>query len=182
MLARNIVRLLGIGLVLTFVAGGAFAQQTVYKWVDEEGVVHFGDAPPEGVTSERITTSAAPTPPQPAPAAAVPDVDEVAAPPPDVPTAASPPTVVATPIAEMSLSDLDNRCNDAREIEIAPLKSAEIERCKEQPRSDPAFCERSNADFGEGGRTITGAVRPRMFDTLPECVEALQERNRRGAK
>jgi len=179
MLARNIVSLLGICLVLTFVAGGTFAQQTVYKWVDEDGVVHFGDAPPEGVTAERITTSAAPQ--SPAPAATVPAVKEVAAPPPDVPAAVSPPAVVATPIAEMSLADLDNRCNEAREIKIAPLRSAEIERCKEQPRTDPAFCERSNADFGEGGRTITGAVRPRMFDDLPECVEALQERNRRGA-
>jgi hypothetical protein len=82
-------------------------------------------------------------------------------------------------ISEMSLEELDARCDAAREEKIAPLREAEIAKCQADMRNDPAFCERFNADFGEGGRTVTGSIRPRMFDDLPECVEALQERNRR---
>jgi hypothetical protein len=63
---------------------------------------------------------------------------------------------------------------------IAPLREAAIEECKQDKREDPAFCERFNADFGEGGRTVSGAIRPRMFDDLPECVEAQEELHRRG--
>ncbi len=63
---------------------------------------------------------------------------------------------------------------------IAPIREAEIVKCKEDNREDPAFCERFYADLGEGGRTVAGAMRPRMFDDLPQCVDALNERNRRG--
>jgi hypothetical protein len=62
---------------------------------------------------------------------------------------------------------------------IAPLRTAEIEKCKQDKREDPAFCEQFNADFGEGGRTVSGTMRPRMFDDLPQCVEAMEEINRR---
>ena len=79
----------------------------------------------------------------------------------------------------MTQAELDARCEAAREAKIAPLREAEIENCKADRRNDPAFCESFNADFGEGGRTVTGALRPRMFDDLPECVEALEMRNRR---
>lgn len=83
-------------------------------------------------------------------------------------------------IADMSLEDLDLRCDEAREKMIAPLREAEIEKCKQDQRKNPAFCERFNADFGEGGRTVSGSIRPRMFDDLPECKEALEEKHRRG--
>ena len=36
-----------------------------------------------------------------------------------------------------------------------------------------------NADFGDGGRTVSGSIRPRMFDDLPECVEAMEATRRR---
>ena len=174
MFGQSINRLLGVGFILVLVAGGAAAQQTVYKWVDEEGVVHFGEAPPDGVSAERITTSAAPTP---APPVAAPPAKKVETPQQDVPPVSSPPVAVAMPASDMTLAELDQRCDEAREARIAPLRSAEIKRCKEQPRADPGFCERHNADFGEGGRTTSGAMRPRMFDDLPECVEAKQKRN-----
>jgi hypothetical protein len=83
-------------------------------------------------------------------------------------------------INEMSLEDLDSRCDAAREEKIAPLRESAIEECKQGKRNDPAWCERFNADFGDGGRTGDGNVRPRMFDDIPECVDALNERNRRG--
>ena len=87
---------------------------------------------------------------------------------------------VRTDVADLSLGDLDLRCDEAREKMIAPLREAEIEKCKQDKREDPAFCERYNADFGEGGRTVSGSIRPRMFDDLPECNEALEEKHRPG--
>jgi hypothetical protein len=86
----------------------------------------------------------------------------------------------AQTISEMSLEDLDRRCDQAREEKIAPLREAAIEECKQGKRNDPAWCERFNADFGDGGKTVNGSYRPRMFDDIPECVDALSERNRRG--
>jgi hypothetical protein len=84
-----------------------------------------------------------------------------------------------TDVAHLSIADLDLRCDEAREKMIAPLREAEIAKCKQDKREDPAFCERFNADFGEGGRTVSGAMRPRMFDDLPQCLEAMAETNRR---
>ncbi len=80
----------------------------------------------------------------------------------------------------MSVPDLDLRCDEAREEMIAPLRETAIAECKQDKRRDPEWCERFNADFGEGGRTESGSIRPRMFDDLPECIEALEEKNRRG--
>ena len=86
---------------------------------------------------------------------------------------------VKTDISEMSIADLDLRCDEAREKMIAPLREVEIAKYKQDKREDPAFCERFNADFGDGGRTVSGSIRPRMFADLPECLEATAETNRR---
>ena len=180
MITRRIGRILAMCIALMFLAVGIEAQQTVYKWVDEDGVVHFGQSPPAGVEAERITTAAAPQAvPQQAPASAAPVSEPADAPRPEEPPAAPEPVAATTSIADMTLAELDQRCEAAREAKIAPLRVAEIERCKAEPRNDPAFCERHNADFGEGGRNVNGTMRPRMFDDLPACVEAQQERNRR---
>ena len=56
---------------------------------------------------------------------------------------------------------------------------SEIERCKAEPRTDPASCERRNADYGAAVRTINGGFTPRMFHDIPPCVEADEERRRR---
>lgn len=170
---------------LTICCAGANAQQTVYKWVDEDGVVHFSDSPPDQSNSAETETISIPrSPPAPVsaqPAARPPVVyaatDEKQSKPPARETAPAPQKL---DISKMSNADLDRRCDAARERKIAPLRSAEIAKCKQDKRNDPAWCERFNADFGDAGRTISGTMRPRMFDNLPECVEALQERNRRG--
>ena len=53
--------------VLLAIAVSADAQQTVYKWVDEDGVVHMGDSPPdneqnvETMTIEPAKSAVAPT-------------------------------------------------------------------------------------------------------------------------
>ena len=40
----------------------AAAGSEVYKWVDEEGNVHYSDTPPENTESERVQIDAAPPP------------------------------------------------------------------------------------------------------------------------
>ena len=163
------------------VSASVSAQQVVYKWTDEDGVVHFGESPPAGVQAERIVTSPAPT----APAAPVPAQapraesapETVAVPQENAPPLATKP--VETPISEMSLAELDARCEAEREKLIAPLRQAEIERCQAQPRTDPQACVRMNADFGEPVRTTSGSMTPRMFHDIPPCLDAHNERLRR---
>jgi len=183
MLAKNISWVLVLGFILPFFATSTFAQQTVYKWVDEDGVVHFGDAPPDDVEAVETTTltleASAPTVPAAQPAVKVPDaskkVDENQQVQPQIASA----PVKEVNISNLTLEELDQRCDSAREKKIAPLREAEIEKCKQSERSDPAWCERFNADFGDGGRTVSGAIRPRMFNDLPECVDAVNEQKKR---
>ena len=179
MSTRRLAFLAAVSITWLFLAPVGAAQQVVYKWVDEEGVVHFGESPPEGVDAERITTQAAPSQPaQPAaPAAPAPANPPQAAQPP----VAAAPAAVQKPASEMSLAELNQRCEAAREAKIAPLRAAEIERCKSQQRSDPGFCERFNATFGDASRGPNGVHIPRMFHDLPECVEA-EQRQREGGQ
>lgn len=87
----------------------ANAQSTVYRWIDENGVVHFGDAPPDaatGIESEAIPlpdvqTSFRPLPP---PLAATPTVESGKA---NIP--ASAPATSSTPVPSLSFEE----CSDA---------------------------------------------------------------------
>jgi hypothetical protein len=185
MLTKNGGGVFALGIILTVVCASVYAQQTVYKWVDEDGVVHFTDAPPnesEAVESETLTTAKPPPYVPPAqttiksPSASETDVENQSA----QREIQIPPLVKEIDITEMSLADLDRRCEDVREEMIAPLREAEIAKCKQTETTDPARCERFWADYGDGGRTASGGFRPRMFHDLPECVEAWEERNRRG--
>jgi len=168
-----------VATLMAFCAG-ALAETIVYKWVDEDGVVHFGDAPPDESTSTEtlVIPKAPPAPVQQSTnssAASITGVENEPLP----EEAEAPPLYEKTDVAHLSIADLNLRCDEAREKMISPLREAEIAKCKLDKREDPAFCDRFNADFGEGGRTVSGAMRPRMFDDLPECVEALAETNRR---
>jgi hypothetical protein len=167
--------------ILLAIAVPIDTQQTVYKWVDEDGVVHMGDAPPENAQNvETITIQ--PAPPAVAPARTPVATQSVDPAPrrPVAPPALELPTAARVDVSGMTLEELDQRCEAAREDKIAPLREAEIKSCKQGKRNDPAECESVNADFGDGGRTVSGGFRPRMFDDLPECAEALQEQNSRG--
>ena len=176
--------ILALGIILMVVGANVEAQQTVYKWVDKDGVVHFSDEPPvepEAVKIETITTAKPPPYEPPAQHA----VKLRAAPEKPVekrstePKTDTPPPIEQIDIKEMSLTDLDRRCEDAREAKIAPLREAEIAKCKQQEDTDPARCERFWADYGDSGRTVSGGFRPRMFHDIPECLEAEQERRDR---
>jgi hypothetical protein len=180
---------LSVGIILVFFLSSAQAQQEVYKWVDQDGVVHFSETPPsesdlvgtDGEVANKTfaTTETAPVSTQP--------IDRTPAPTPaktidqaqEAPPVAAMQPAAKVNIADMSLPDLDRRCNVAREKVIAPLREAEIASCKEQKRNDPGFCERFNATYGDGGRTVSGSIRPRMFDDLPECIDYQNESSRR---
>ncbi len=126
MLANNGGRVILLGLILTVACAGVYAQQTVFRWVDEDGVVHFSDAPPdesEAVESETLTTAKPPpyvAPAQPvvkSPAASEMDREKQSV----QPEIETRPLFRKVDIATLSVADLDRRCEDAREKLIAPL-------------------------------------------------------------
>ncbi len=131
----------------------------------------------ETLTIPKSTTNVSPAQPVAGPAAVSPATKEMPA---ATQAAETPLLFEKMDITKMSVADLNLRCDEAREKMIAPLREVEIAKCKQDKREDPAFCERFNADYGEGGRNINGSMRPRMFDDLRECVEAMQEKNQRG--
>ena len=54
-----------LSFLLMGVCAATMAQQMVYKWVDEDGVVHFSEQPPNvppGTKVETITTDPSPAP------------------------------------------------------------------------------------------------------------------------
>ena len=179
--------LVAIGFMLTAAYTIADAQQTVYKWVDEEGVVQFSDEPPKvspDIKVEIITTAPAPHQ-SPAPrsqttAKSNPPTKALAESQSMKPQSEVPQLVEQVDIREMSLEELDRRCEDARERMIAPLRAAEIEKCIQTGTGDQAWCESFWADYGASSRTPSGDFIPGMFYDLPECVEAWEERNYRG--
>lgn len=186
MLTKNCGQLIAIGVVLTIFSAIANAQQTVYKWVDEDGVVHFSEAPPsESESIETETLTMAMPPPyvpvaQPPPkSSAISESDEES---PSVqPEIQVPTKVEEIDITEMSLVDLDRRCEDEREKRLAPLREAEIAKCKQQKGRDPAYCERRFSAPGYGAAHPVGDVWvARMFHDLPECIEVFHERRRRA--
>ena len=67
MFIRNSGQNLVIAVTLMVFCTGAIAETIVYKWFDEDGVVHFGDAPPDKSTSADILVipKAPPAPAQP---------------------------------------------------------------------------------------------------------------------
>ena len=71
-----------------------------------------------------------------------------------------------------SLQELQQRCEQAREAKIAPMRQEAIEECMKnntRRRDVKEYCERFYSDFGQGGRTASGHFRQPMFNDLPEC-------------
>lgn len=54
-IATNLMAVMAVGLMLT--ATDAIAKDNVYRWVDDKGVVHFGDLPPGQSDSEVVDLS-----------------------------------------------------------------------------------------------------------------------------
>jgi len=118
---------LAIAATLMAFCAGALAETIVYKWVDEDGVVHFGDAPPDESTSAEtlVIPKAPPAPVQQSTnssAASITGVENEPLP----EEAEAPPLYEKTDVAHLSIADLNLRCDEAREKMIAPLREAEI--------------------------------------------------------
>lgn len=175
-----------LGLLVPIV--GVCAQQKIYKWVDKEGIVHFSEEPPPASNDVEVETFKT----DPAPRYVPPARTTISSPPtfePRVdksetvqPQVQGPPPAKKVDITEMSLADLDRRCEDAREEKIAPLRAAEIAKCVATETGDQAWCETFWADYGDPVRTMSGGITPRLFHDLPECIEALDERHRRVSR
>lgn len=185
MLVKAHSAILFFGILLAVLGGNVHAQTTVYKWVDEDGVVHYGAEPPSespDLEVTTVTTDPAPKnvpPPQAtvkSPRAAATDVESQ----PVQPEVSRESPVEKIDITKMSLVDLEGRCEAARQEKIAPLKAAEIENCVQAGTGDQDWCETFWADYGAPRRTKSGGLTPAMFLDLPECVEAFEESNRRG--
>jgi hypothetical protein len=153
MLTRNGGGVFALGIVLMVACGSVYAQQTVYKWVDEDGVVHFSEEPPVESPKDEVevfTTDPAPPYVPPAqtsiklPSASDTDVENHSA----QPEISIRPPVKEIDITEMSLTDLDRRCEDAREEKIAPLREAEIAKCIQTETGDQA-CRHGVRPFGQ---------------------------------
>ena len=186
MLVKTNSVILALGIILTVFCGNVYAQKTVYKWVDEDGVVHFSEEPPSespDVQVKTLTTDPAPTSVSPAQATVKPPSTAAAAEverPPARPPIPQDPPVEKIDITKMSLAELDRRCEAARQAKIAPLKAAEIANCIQAGTGDQDWCETFWADYGAPRRMKSGGLTPPMFHDLPECVEAFEENNRRG--
>jgi len=59
--------LLALVLALLWALPGAAAAQTVYEWVDENGVTVYGERPPPGVDAKEVTLEPGPQSPSPSP-------------------------------------------------------------------------------------------------------------------
>ena len=87
---------------------------------------------------------------------------------------------------EYTIAEYNQRCEDAREELIAPLRQEAILVCmklKQRMTSRTRdYCEDINDDFGDGGMNTRGFYIQRMFHHIPECQESYEAWNRRSRK
>ncbi|MGK9066144.1 hypothetical protein [Stutzerimonas chloritidismutans] len=73
-------------------------------------------------------------------------------------------------------AELDQRCEAAREVKLAPLREAAFEDCMRSTRNSRADTECQRKTVGENGNRAGGT--PRFYD-LPACVEAFEHKRQR---
>lgn len=165
----------------------------IYKWIDSDGDIHYSDSPPNEQKSEKLQVMPGPGEEEIEKAQQQADhlIKETeeprkkeSDPQNNNPKEEDLPEIDVEPKEPLSLEELDQRCEDAREEKIAPLREAAIQECvvKKRRASDGLeYCKRFHKDFGEGfviynpqGQR-TGA-QARMFADLPECTEAFNAR------
>ncbi len=71
----------------------------------------------------------------------------------------------------MTLQQMDQECEDARDEALRPIRAGYIEECVQKGDKDRPACERFYADYGD-------QIRPagKKFYDLPECVRAFEVR------
>jgi hypothetical protein len=73
---------------------------------------------------------------------------------------------------EADVAALQLKCEQAREARLKPMRDAEVAKCKADRSRDPEYCDRFWKDLGDATRLPNGAMKPRLFDDLPQCVAA----------
>jgi len=66
-------------------------------------------------------------------------------------------------------------CEREREKRIAPLRKAQIKKCITE-KKDKRWCETYWSSYGDSRRVGTYLRSPRLFDDLPECIQARKVR------
>lgn len=85
-------------------------------------------------------------------------------------------TSSAYALDESEVVQLEQQCEAAREARLAPLREAEIAKCKADKPEDPAYCDRYWRDYGNATRRPDGTMKPRLFHDIPECVASWKAR------
>jgi hypothetical protein len=85
-------------------------------------------------------------------------------------------SVGAHAVDEAEVVKLEQQCEAAREAKIAPLREAEIAKCKADKHEDPAYCDRYWRDNGNPVRRPDGSMKPRLFHDIPECTVSWKAR------
>ena len=87
---------------------------------------------------------------------------------------------------EYTIAEYNQRCEEAREELIAPLRQEAIHSCMKMKHSMTSrtrdYCEEINEDFGDGGMNSHGFYIQRMFHSITECQEAYEAWDRRSRK
>ena len=76
------------------------------------------------------------------------------------------------------LKALDDKCIQVRTEKLKPVQQEKIELCVKNDKRDRAYCERYFKDYGWGSATALGR-NPRLYDQIPECIEAFNARKNR---
>ena len=82
-----------------------------------------------------------------------------------------------------TVEELEKSCEEMRELRLAPLREAEIEKCIAEKRMEPAKCQNYYQDYGDATRGAGGKYTERMFNDLPPCKKAreLRSKTREGS-
>ncbi len=73
--------------------------------------------------------------------------------------------------------DAAARCEEARELLLAPERERLIEKCV-ATKKDVVYCENYYRDYGAGGRGAGGKYRKRQYNNIPACQEAKRQAQR----
>jgi len=76
--------------------------------------------------------------------------------------------------------DAEQRCEEARELLLAPERERMIEKCIAS-KKDVDYCGNYYRDYGAGGREAGGRYRKRMYNDIPACREARRNAQRNRA-
>lgn len=75
-----------------------------------------------------------------------------------------------------SIKKLDDICLEVRTEKLKVVQQEKIETCVNVDKKERSYCERYFKDYGWGSTTASGNRNARLFDQIPECIEAFNAR------